>query len=184
MPPQLLIIFYQFFGSNQNRTRTKLTEPVLSVLVQSGSGSGNIPTVRFSVLHEGAENRTEPNFGNTSRTLTLPRSTPTSLITNYITLALLYLHRLSLTTNLMMPRTPRTPSPTRPYFQHIQISPEHARTVLGNSYPLSVPVALSARPLLRRRLRPSATARLCPESSSLPPLTWSTCTRSSIAAPS
>ncbi len=64
--PALLIIFQRFFGSNQNRTRTELTEPVLSVLVQSGSGSGEIPTVRFSVLYEGAENRTEPNFGNTN----------------------------------------------------------------------------------------------------------------------
>ena len=63
---QLIIIFYWFSGSNQNRTRTELTEPVLSVLVQSGSGSGNIPTVRFSVLHKGVENRTEPNFGNTT----------------------------------------------------------------------------------------------------------------------
>ena len=69
MPPQLLIIFYRFFGSNQNRTRTELTEPVLSVLVQSGSGSGNIPTVRFSVLHKGVENRTEPNFGNTRHSI-------------------------------------------------------------------------------------------------------------------
>ena len=73
MPPQLLIIFYRFFGSNQNRTRTELTEPVLSVLVQSGSGSGNIPTVRFSVLHKGVENRTELNFGNTKSDHTLAR---------------------------------------------------------------------------------------------------------------
>ncbi len=51
--PALLIIFQRFFGSNQNRTRTELTEPVLSVLVQSGSGSGEIPTVQFSVLSEG-----------------------------------------------------------------------------------------------------------------------------------
>ncbi|KJA13702.1 hypothetical protein HYPSUDRAFT_59759 [Hypholoma sublateritium FD-334 SS-4] len=62
----LLLIFAWFSGSNQNRTRTELTEPVLSVLVQSGSGSGNIPTVRFSVLRKGAKNRTEPNFGNTT----------------------------------------------------------------------------------------------------------------------